>query len=250
MSVRHILKTSTITCLVAAVLLFAYARPIALLLYTKWEVRNATELWVVPTPLRVVGTKPSPGKTLSYFGYDFESPWTEVKRERKLESIAVLNFLDGQFISILDPAHSADELQVMKQEATKRGIELRSVFGEEATRSRYALRSKILNLTPGDLHLFSPRQEMVGNSVFLIMKKIWLARSKGGLYSFETNWVRGFQVGSPARDDMVIIEAFDAKDHEIEVWIGSENGTNYRPSQADINRILYSVCPAPTSQAK
>src|SRR6266480_1656949 len=90
MSVRHILKTSTITCLVAAVLLFAYARPIALLLYTKWEVRNATELWVVPTPLRVVGTKPSPGKTFSYFGYDFESPWTEVKRERKLESIPPL----------------------------------------------------------------------------------------------------------------------------------------------------------------
>lgn len=250
MSVRRIWKASTITCVVTAVFLFEYGRPIALLLYTKWEVRKATELWVVPTPLRVVATESPTGKKLSYFGYDFESPWAEVKRERKLESIAVLNFSGGQFISILDPAHSADELQIMKQEATKRGVELRSVFGEEVTRSRYALRSKILNLTPGDLRLFSPRQEMVANSVLLIMKKIWVTRTKGGLYSFETNCVRGFQVGGPVQDDMVIIEAFDAQDHKIEVWAGSEHGANYRPSQADINRILYSLCPAATSQAK
>jgi hypothetical protein len=268
MRVRRIWKGSTIIYVVTAVLLFAYARPIAfllhtkavllfayarpiaLLLYTKWEVRKATELWVVPTPLRLVATEPQTGKTLSYFGYDFESPWTDVKRERKLESIAVVNFSGGQFISILDPAHSTDELQMMKREATKRGVELRSVLGEEATRSRYALRSKILNLTPGDLRLFSPRQEMVANSVFLIMKKAWMARLKGGLYSFETNWLRGFQEGGPAQDDMVIIEAFDAQDHEIQVWIGSGHGASNRPSQADINRILYSLRPAPTSQAK
>jgi hypothetical protein len=112
------------------------------------------------------------GKRMSYFGYEFESPWTEVKRERKSESIAVLNFSGGQFISILDPAHNVDELHLTRQQAASRGDDLRNVLGEGATRSRYALLNKIWSLTPGDWRLFSPRQQMATNAVFLEMKKI------------------------------------------------------------------------------
>jgi len=227
-----------------------YAKPIAALLYAKREVRNDAKLWVVPTPLRLVDAPHPARKTMSYFGYEFESPWTEVKRERKWESIAVFNFAGGQVISILDPAHDVDELQMMKQEATKRGGNLKSSFGDEATRSRYAMLSKIWSLTPADLRFFSSRQEMVTNSIFLTMKKTRMERIKGGLYSFDTGWLRGIQEGGPAQDDMVIIEAFDARDHKIELWIGSEPGANPRPSQEDINRILHSLRPATATQTK
>lgn len=227
-----------------------YARPIGVLLYTKWEVRNAAELWVVPTPLPVVATEPSKGRTFSYFGYEFESPWTDVKRERKFESVATLNFSGGQFVTIFDSAQSANELDLMKQSSTKRGVELRAVLGDEAVRSRYALRSWMWNLTPGDLRLLSSRQEMVSNSVFLTLKQIWMTGIKGGLYSFETSRFRGFQKGGPAQDDVVNIEAFDAQDRKIEILIGAERGSKNRPSQADINTILYSLRPVSTTQAK
>jgi hypothetical protein len=250
MSIRRIWRPSTIICLVAAVLIFVYANPIASLLYAKWEVRNDTKLWVVPTPLRLVAAQPPKGKTMSYFGYEFESPWIEVKRERKAESITILNFSGGQVIVLLDPAHDVDELQLMKQEATRRGIRPKSVFGEEAARSRYALLSMTWNLTPGDLRLFSSTRKMATNSAFLLVKKAWMERIKGGLYSFETSWLRGIQEGGPVQDDMVIVKAFDAQDHKIELWIGSERGANHRPSQEDINRILYSLRPAAPSQAK
>jgi hypothetical protein len=134
----------------------------------------------------------------------------------------------------------------MKQEANKGGTDVGKLFGKKAVSSNYDLRSKILYLTPRDLSLFSSRQEMAGNSILLLMKSIWTKRIKGGLYSFETPWIRGFQEGSPAEDDMTIIDGFDAHDREIELWVGSDKGAN-KPSQADINRILYSLRPDPAS---
>ncbi len=250
MSMRRLWLPSTFVCLAMAVLIFVYAKPIAVLLYAKWQVRNDAKVWVVPTPLRLVEVPHGAGKAMSYFGYEFESPWTEVKRERKFDSIVVLNFSGGQMISIFDPAHDVDELRMMKQEATKRGVDLKSVFGDEATRSRYAMLSKIWSLTPADLHFFSSRQEMVTNSMFLMLKKIWMKRIKGGLYSFDTSWLRGIQEGGPGEDDLVIIEAFDTSDHKTELWVGSERGANPRPSQEDINRILCSLRRATATQTK
>lgn len=250
MSLRRVWRTSTFICLLVAVLIYFYAVPIAILLHTKWELRNDPRLWVVPKPLRLVSAPDLDGKLLSYFGYEFESPWTEVKLERKLESIVILNFSSGQVLCVLDPAHSVDELGLMKREAVRRGVDLTNVLGEEATRSRYALLTWTWSLTPGDLRLLSPRQKMVANSVFLRMKKIWMERLKGGVYSFQTNWLHGIQEGDPWQDDMVIIRAFDTQDHKIELWVGSEKGANRKPTQDEINRVLCSLRPTATSQAK
>ncbi len=84
---------------------------------------------------------------------------------------------------------------------------------------------------------------MVGNAVLLILKQIWVPRMNTGLYSFQTEWFRGFQSGDPARVNVVIIEAFDRQDREVELWIGSEKQANNKPSQEDINRVLYSLHP-------
>jgi len=184
----------------------------------------------------------SSGRKFSYLGYEFEAPWTEVKNERKGESIVILDFKGGQVISIL---RGADELGVMRQEAAKRGADIASVFGDQATSSSYALRSKTLCLTPRDLRLFSSPKEMVAKSVLLTLKGIWITRANGELYSFQTAWTRGFQEGSPTQDSMVSIQAFDEQDREIQLLIGAETEANGKPSQAEINRILYSLRPDP-----
>jgi hypothetical protein len=199
-------------------------------------------MWIVPTPLTSEAAGRFSGRKFSYFGYEFDSPWIEVRRERKLESTATLNFSNGDFISILDPAQTPDELQAAKQAVADQGADLEQMWGD-AARSRFALYSTVLNLTPTDLHLFSSRKEMIRNSLFLMMKNIWLGRMKGGLYSFETGRFHGFQEGSPAQDRMILIHAFDRQDDEIEMYIGSVEGSGNRPTQADINQILYSIRP-------
>jgi len=169
-------------------------------------------------------------------------------RERKMESVAILNFSTGGFIEVLAPSKNGNELDAMKHEAEKRGVDIRNVFGDETTHSNYALRSKVLSLTPRDLRLFSSRQEMVANSVLLILKKTEKNHFRGGLFSFRTEWFRGFQDGDPAQDKMVIVEAFDSQDHKIELYIGSEPAAKSKPSQTDINQILLSLRPASPSQ--
>jgi hypothetical protein len=165
-----------------------------------------------------------------------------------MESSAILNFSTGTFIAVLAPSKNGNELDAMKHEAAKRGEDIANVFGDETTRSNYALRSKVLSLTPRDLGLFSSRQEMVANSVLIILKKIETDRFRGGLFSFRTEWFRGFQKGDPALDMTVIVEAFDSQDHKIELFIGSEPAAGSKPSQTDINQILLSLRPASLPQ--
>jgi hypothetical protein len=245
MTFRRVFTSSSVVCVLLGIFAFYYARPITVLCYTKWQARNAPEMWIVPKPLPDISLSNAKGMKLSYFGYEFEVPWTEVKQERKFQSIVMVNFSSRAFVSVLNPADGVKSLEILTQEAAKRGTDVKAVFGEEATRSDYALRSKILNLTPGDLSLFSSRQKMVSDSIFLILKGMHTKRIKGGLYSFQTQWLRGFQEGSP-EDTAVVIEAWDANDHRVELLVGSEQGAP-NLSQAELNRILFSLHPVSLS---
>lgn len=241
MNFRRFLPTASV-CLMLGLFAFHYLRPITMLCYTKWQVRNEPAMWVVPKPLPDITLAAAKGKKFSYFGYEFEAPWTEVKKERRWQSGVILNFSNGAAVLIFDPAGGLNELQVLRQESAKHGADVKAVFGEDATHSDYALRSKILNLTPGDLHLFSSRQEMVRHSIFLLLKSIQTKRIKGGLYSFQTKWFRGFQEGGPTEDKMALIDVWDANDRKVEIMVGSETGAPIL-SQAELNRILFSLHP-------
>ena len=245
MSMRPVRVFTAIIGILLCILIVVDGPAIAAVIYTKWEIRDAPELWVVPTPLTDLSIERSAEHKFSYLGYEFESPWTEVKKERKGESIAILNFSNGDFISI---SKGADDLKAMKQDAARRGTDIEDVFGSQPTSSNYALRSRILYLTPRDLRLFSWPRQMVATSVLLTLKGVWTATAKGGLYSFQTKWLRGFQEGSPARNNPVTIYAFDEQDREIDLSMGTEPQANSRLSQADINRVLYSLRPISPSK--
>ncbi|MBI2682030.1 MAG: hypothetical protein HYX26_02225 [Acidobacteriales bacterium] len=183
-------------------------------------------------------------KKLTYYGYDFDVAWTEIKQERKYKAITVLNFSGGGFVIFQDPAQSVKALQVMSIPAQYRGTSLEDLFGPEVTRSNFAFQSAVLNTTPADVGLFSSRQKMVRNSIFLVFKSV-VVKSKGGLYKFQTQWVQGFQIGDPERDATVTLIAFDARDNQIEIHIGSDKKSAHRYTQADVNRVIFSLRPAP-----
>jgi len=248
MNIRRFIPSSCLVCVTVLGLLYFYGSPIFGLFYTKWNVRHEAQLWIVPTPLTYLSVGPSTGKKFTYFGYEFESPWTEVKQERKGNNIVVLDFMNGAFVSLTNPAESFDGLQTARQEARKRGRNIRDVFGDSATRSNYALRSTILHLTPGDLRLFSSRQEMAGNSVLLILKGIWVTKQTDAIYSIQTDWFHGFQIDNSALWKTSEIQLFDAGDREIDVIVGLHSKT-IRPSQEDVNLVVDTLRPVPPSTA-
>ena len=91
---------------------------------------------------------------------------------------------------------------------------------------------------------------MVANSFLLTIKALGIRRVRGGLFSFQTDWLRGFQAGDPTLDKMVFVEAFDSQDRKIELYIGTEPAAKIKPSQMDINQILLSLRPVSASPKK
>jgi hypothetical protein len=233
---------SYLLCLIFGVVCYFYTPALGTFIYAKWQFRNSREIWITPTPLSEGPLNPSSGPKLTYFGYEFESPSAEVKEEKIFDRVAVLSFADCAGLSIFKPDADTDLLAVVRKEAAKKGRNIQEVFGQEAARSNYALRSVTLNLTPRDLRLFSSRREISGNAVLLLIKGAESQRFKNGLYSFATPWMRGFQEGDLTRDCGVVIEAFDNRDRMLTILVGLRPGKTWF-AQPDLDRIIFSLRP-------
>lgn len=229
-----------VLCLALGLLLFFNGTALGAFAFVKWEFRHSPAIWMVPRPLPLEFTSRPAGPKVAYFGYEFDSPSPEVKEERKFESVVVLSFSNCAVMTIFKPDPSGDPIHVVRLEAAKRGRNIEDVFGLEATRSNYALLSKELNLTPSDVRLFSSRREIIANSVFLTMKGVHSQRFKHGLYSFETQWIRGFQQGDLGRDRAVVVDAFDQQDRWLMLIVGLKPGTSCF-AQTDLNQIISSL---------
>jgi hypothetical protein len=249
MAVRPKSILRLVILLFVTLLLYFYLRPVTFLLNEKRDARNKPELWVVPVPIDVVTSKSPVARTFSYFGYDFDSPWADVKSERNTALITALTFSGERGISFWNPEKIQDGLGILRAPGG-RASPFEGMFGEEAMRSDFAFRSKVLNQTPADLRWrFSP-QAMVGESLLLMFKGIDARKGVERVYSFETSNFRGFQSGDPNRDDTIIIDAFDAQGRTIRTFVGQKRGKGGMVSQSDINLILTSIRPHPASPAK
>jgi hypothetical protein len=236
--------SASFVCLGLAIFLYFYGPALATFAYVKWNLRKSPATWIVPQPLSLAFTPRTAGTKAAYFGYEFNSPSEEVKQERKVESVVVLSFSNCAGMTMFRPDPDQDPIHAVQLEASKRGRKIEDVFGWETTRSNYALLSKEFNLTPGDLRLFSSRRETVVNSIFLTLKAIHSQRFKNGLYSFETQWMRGFQEGDLRFDPGVVIDAFDRQDHWLMLIIAAKPGTSCF-AQSDLNQIISSLRPVP-----
>jgi hypothetical protein len=244
MTARPASISACLLCLGLGGLLFFYGPALGAFAYVKWNFRNSPGVWIVPRPLPLASTDRVAGTKVSYFGYEFDSPLAEMKEERKVESVVVLSFSNCAGMVMFKPEPGGDLIHTLQVEASKRGRNMEDVFGRQATRSNYALLSKELNLTPSDLRLFSSPREIVANSVFLTLKGINSQRFKNGLYSFETQWMRGFQEGDLGRDRGVAIEAFDLQDRRLMLIVAAKPDTSCF-AQSDLNRIISSLRPVP-----
>ena len=238
---RLIRITTLLLCailLVSVVLLQVYDRPFSALLYAKSLARKTPELWIVPKPLQLESGAPANGKIFCRFGYQFDSPWTDVSSERKQGTVDALIFSGGRGLAIVDESEAFD-LPGSEQnpENHQRDQAARALFG-------YAFRDKVLNATPAVLHWFSSRQRMASSSNLIIMKHLFAPNMKGGIYSFQTPWFRGFQIGSPSSDKQITVEMFDPQDLKFELLISSRQAADGSISQSDINQIISTLRPA------
>jgi len=203
-------------------------------------------LSVVPERLSDTSVSANQGTMLSYFGYQYEVPWTDIVKVNQSGTMVAVAFKSGEALVFFDPASAPDGAKIISVGAADPRNVL-SVFGPEAMQSNYALASTILNLTPKRISLWISPREAAGTAILLGLKRIYTANAETGLFSLKTSRYRGYQRGDPQRTRNVDFSVFDDQDHEFHFIVGTAPGKPLTITQPDINHILDTLRPVPIS---
>jgi len=149
-TLRRILVVVGVT-LAGIVFCLYWAGPVALSIWTAHKLPDRARL--VPQDLKDASVSPSAGDKLSYFGYEFELPWSDIDASRsKTTNVnqAVIIFRSGLQMSVtgLPPKETINGLA--SSHATPQTIApfIASEFGVDATRSDYEFLRHLYNFTP------------------------------------------------------------------------------------------------------
>lgn len=217
--------------------------PIGILFAAKMEANKRPAVKVTPLALADHSVSNSPGRTLSYFGYEFAVPWNASFTEKAVNNGALvqLKFEPGQYLIFAVPGNQAGLLTEIVEDPSLRMGNLRLVFGDLMKRSGYEQYEALLNATPQSIRAFGPRAEAARGVTLLTIKAIAFGPGlESGAFTFELPDKRGFQIGDPQKSKRVDLEVFDSAGHHVEILCGSTNPA-IRLSQPELNRILTSL---------
>ena len=227
---------------------YVFGPPLMILYTIRQETKACPGLNVTPQPLVDYSVSNTPGKAISYFGYEFTIPWNANFKERGAEGIMGLKFESGQNL-ILFVSSNTDGLltNVAKNPSTHMAV-LRDLFPELMKRSAYDQFAALYSVTPASIHAFGSRAESYRGMTLLTMKMMAApAGLETGMFSFDFSGKRGFQIGDPRKSNRILLDFFDVDGHNIELVLFTQD--NNRLTQPEVNRIissLHAVPPKPT----
>ncbi len=243
---RRALVTLLISC--GVVLPGAYwLVPMALSLY---EAKQALPIAkIVPTDLNDHSVSQAPGMRLSYVGYDFEVPWTDLDsakttlypKDKSEKNEVILTFRSGLRLAITAvPAKEfANEFAT---EFKMSSHKVDAVYGDGAANSDYVFVRNIYDFSPDKMHYWSLSSRVhYREDVMLIMKTILPARSaETGIFNIQNASYKGFQQGNPqVRQDSLLVNLYsDEGSVQLKFW---QRDYPAGVTQAEINRIVQSL---------
>ena len=234
---RRILVTLVISCGVILAGAF-WVAPMALSFYVAKTVPATAG--VTPTDLSDHSVSQAPGLRLSYVGYDFDVPWSDLDeaktvlypKHKREKTEAVLAF------------HSGLRLVVTAVPARAFAHE----FGQELTTSQqprtsdYVLARDIYEFSPEKMHYLSLSSELQSrDQAMLNLKSILSAKpSENGIFNIQSASYKGFQQGNPqVRQDSLLVTLYsDEGSVQLKFW---QKDYPAGVTQAEINRIVQSL---------
>jgi hypothetical protein len=232
---RRGLATATITLAVIAVGAF-WVFPVVLSFDAK---RSAPSIaMMVPTELKDLSLAPGPARKLSYLGFEFEVPWSDLDDSqtrlgpKRDPSVVILSFRSGfrMIVSVL-PKNLKEPL---------------------TPNSWYEVQKRFYEFTPEKMHLWALSPDVhFGEREALIGKATMLSGSADtGVFNIQCQGYRGFQLGAPeAHPQKVTVNLYS--DHEfIEIVFLQKQGQSNGPTQPEINRVVQSLRKAPSIESQ
>ena len=245
---RRILFTVAVSLAVVFVGL-NWIAPVALSFYAAKKAPAVTR--VIPSDLNDQSISEVPGKKLSYFGYEFEIPWTDLDATQtklypndKTEKCKVdLRFRSGLrlVVSAIPPREWANGLAT-EMKVSPQVIE--SAFGNETVKSDYNFVKTLYEFTPDKMNHWAASQRVhYPEQYLLIIKSIALPKSaETGIFNLHSPSYEGFQQGSPkVRQDGIIVDLYSGEGSVELIFFQKNYRNSAGVTQPEINRIVQSL---------
>lgn len=197
---------------------------------------------VVPRPLADSSISSGQRTKVVYFGYEFDVPWNDAFKTRGGKAnIVLLQFESGQNLTFIVPTDQNGVLAEICQDRSMNLGALQPVFGDVINESAYNQYAVLLNATPESVRAFGPRVQASRALTLLFVKAVATGPAlPTGVFSFQFQDKRGFQLGDPQKSQRVDLEIFGMGGHYVEMVLYTE-GNATRLSQPEINRLLSSL---------
>ena len=207
---------------------------------------------LTPTELTDLSVSQVPGMKLSYFGYEFEIPWTDIDKEKTKViggNKAIFVFRSGNALSVWSgPPH--EFMNGLLEQGKIDRETFRKVYGDEVLRSDYNFMRLILETTPDKITLLSTKKTAVSRGLLLTVKAICVPGDpNSGIFAVQGNEFKGFQYGRPQNPPKHLSVELFPEDGHLDLLFGQKENGPTVISQADINRVVQTIHKVPAEVA-
>ena len=247
-----LLRRILITAFVALAVVFVglnWLAPVALSFYAAKKAPAVAS--VVPTDLKDKSISKAPGQKLSYFGYEFEVPWSDLDetqtrvypKDNPDKTKVELRFRSGLRLAIrtTPPGEWAKVLPTTFKVSAQ---DLESVFGRETMKSDYSFAKALYEFTPDNMNYWTVSESASNREELLLtVKSIALRKSaETGIFSIQNERYKGFQEGNPrVRQGEIVVDLY-SDEGGVEMVFFQEDYRNFAGvTQPEINRIVQSL---------
>jgi hypothetical protein len=248
----RLLRRILLTAVVTLVVIFTVVRWAADVAFTFYSAKKVPAIArVVPTELRDHTISQAPGMRLSYLGYGFEVPWSDLDesktevypKDKPDKTMVVLTFRSGLRLRVT--AFPTGEWMTLFTTDFKLSPQQYEQFvGHEAAKSDYLFLRNLYEFTPDKMHYWAwPSAVHAHEAMVLMIKSIAPAKAaETGIFNVRNETFRGFQQGNPlARPDRPLVTLY-SDGGNVEITLSQKDYKNPAGiTQPEINRIVQSV---------
>jgi len=246
---RRILPTIVVTLVVIFVAV-RWIGPVALSFYEARKVPAVAR--IVPTALKDPSISQAPGMKLSYVGYEFKVPWSDLDeakialspKDKPEKTRAVLAFRSGLrlMVTAVPPREFAGEFA--GEDFKMSPAQMEAVFGRGAATSDYTFVRNVYEFTPAKMHYWALSDGVhYREQILLMIKSIMPVKAaETGIFYVQNQDYKGFQQGDPAvRKDNLVLDLYSGDNHCEIIFLQKDYHDAAGVTQAEINRIIQSL---------
>jgi|SRR5579872_181893 len=249
--VRRILVTFAAVLTIAFIGIY-WVTPVAMSFYSSSKAIPVTR--VLPADLKDNSISQAEGTKLSFLGYDFEVPWSDLEesktelfpKDKPDKTMGRFHFRSGlQLLVFTGPPHSFYDQFTQEIKMVPAGFV--AAFGSGATTSDYEFMKRVFEFSPNKVpHWTATPATQSRVTVLLLAKSIIPTKcAQTGIFNLHNAAYEGFQQGNtsaPQTSKDGLFLSLYSSDGGIEIMISEKD---YKASggvtQPEINRIVQSL---------